>query len=221
MEEVRAAIGNRSDEQASSTPPFGSQAFGRGIAIGDQLLSAGDKVGEGILLLEELPIFIPLLSEVTPPTHLGLYIDKATIHEAQDRDAEVRIERDPIAPIAIKQGWSRSVPLQSLAIKQGHRYLHSIGSRSPQTLYGIIIGAEVSSDFLLLQKAALTVHHIIFVERGRTIRRRITIANGRRIISIIPLKADGIDGLGEVNGATGFPFCGEDTNLRQAVLSLL
>ena len=164
MEEIGTTICHCTYQQTSSTPPFGHQALSRGIALSDEGLCTSDEVGEGILLLEELPIFIPLLPEVTPPTHLSLYVDETAVNKAQDRDAEVCIERHSIAPIAIEQGGSRAVTLQSLAIEQRHRYTHTIWGCSPKTLYGIVLGAKATADLLLLEEATLPLLHIIFVE---------------------------------------------------------
>ena len=164
MEEVGATIRHSTYQQTAGTPPFGHQALRRGIALSDEGLCTSDEVGEGVLLLEELPVFIPLLPEVTSPTDLSLCVDESSVNKAQDRDAEVCIERHSIAPIAIEQGGGRAITPQSLAIEQRHRHTDTIGGCSPKALYGIVLGAKASTDLLLLEETTLPLLHIIFVE---------------------------------------------------------
>ena len=221
MEEVGTAISHSTDEETASTSPLGSESLGGSVSLLDQGLCTSDEVREGVLLFEELPILVPLLAEITPATHLSLCIDEATIDQTEHRDAEVCIQRHPVAPIAIEEGGSRPVTLESLAIEQGHRDLHPIGSSSPATLDGIVIRREASADLLLLQQTTLPTDEIVLVERRGAVRRRIGIADRRSLVGGIALEADRVDRLGEVDLTQRFSFVREDAYLREPLSTLL
>ena len=73
----------------------------------DEQLTAGDEVGEGVLLLEQLAVFVPLFAEVASAADLGDGEDEAAVDEAVIGGAEVDVGAAAVRSVGVEQGGRR------------------------------------------------------------------------------------------------------------------
>ena len=68
----------------------------------DQMLAAGDEVGEGVALVEELPVLVPLPAHLAASAHMGDREDHTAVQLGKTRDRESGIDRVLVRSVAVE-----------------------------------------------------------------------------------------------------------------------
>ena len=85
-EQVGAQVGHRAHEEAAGTSAASHEARGRRIPVRDQVLRAGDEVGEGVGLVLEPSGLVPRATHLAAAPDVGDREDEAAV-EQRERDA--------------------------------------------------------------------------------------------------------------------------------------
>src|SRR5450755_2540526 len=100
---------------------------GRGVLVGDQVLSAGGKIVEDVLLVSQVTFLVPFFSVFTPATNVGGHIDAALVEPgAGGRSREIRLLVHPVAAVTVEYRGIAAVKLGAFAAKYVERHAGAI-----------------------------------------------------------------------------------------------
>src|SRR5215217_5287060 len=104
MELLGREVGYGTHQQATGTTTASRQPVKTGKPVLDQVVSASDEVGEGVLFGERFALLVPAAAKFAPAPDVGDGVDDAPIHQCEPGDREVWIHRRLVRPVAIQQG---------------------------------------------------------------------------------------------------------------------
>src|SRR5207302_10485125 len=110
-EELGTLVEHRADQEAPGAPTPNGKVIRVCVTTNNQLLRGGDEVVEGVGLLQELPILVPLPAELSPTSDVGDCETESPVEEAEPRGVEHGIAWDLVCAVAVKQRWIGSVQL--------------------------------------------------------------------------------------------------------------
>ena len=88
-EQVGAQVRDRAHEQPAGAPAARGEAVRARVALRDEVLGAGDEVGERVrLVLSSLPSSYQLAAELAAAAHVRDREHEAAVEQADSRDAE-------------------------------------------------------------------------------------------------------------------------------------
>ena len=121
-------VGDGTHQHAASGTALRDDAVMAGEPFRDEMVGRGDEIGEGVLLLQALAVFVPVIAFVLAAANMGDGIDEAAIGEGQAIGVEACRNGDAIGAIAIKQAWRRTIDLRVAMIDDGDG--HDLAIRS-------------------------------------------------------------------------------------------
>lgn len=94
-EQLRALVEHRSDQQPAGAAAADGETLGTAVALGEQVLGAGDEVVEAVLLVFQLAGPVPGFAQFAAATDMGDGKDEAAFEQAQAGVGEPGIELCP------------------------------------------------------------------------------------------------------------------------------
>ena len=175
---------------------------------------------EGVGLLQELAILVPVPAELSPTSDVGDGENESPVEEAEPRGVEHGIAWDLVCAVAVKQRWIGSVQLNALAVDDRHRHPHPVGGGGPQSS-GLIFGTVVAAAHrLLLDDCALARVHVV-VDRGPgSCKRCVVEAHHGAVVDRVRACVGGVRGVGLLDKVQLASFAVEDLEPLEAVGSL-
>src|SRR5581483_5823907 len=155
------------DQQPAGAATEDRQAPGRGPALLDEVLGAGDEVGEGVHLVAELAGLIPR------PAHLAAAPDvadgphEAPVEEAEAQGREAGVGARLVGPVAVEDAGRRPVAGDALPGHVGDRYPGAVGGGGPQPARLVARRVVAAEDGLLLEERALPGVEVVVEDRLR------------------------------------------------------
>ncbi|MNE55361.1 hypothetical protein D3C80_1501900 [compost metagenome] len=127
-------IDHRSYQQASGTASHRVNAPRLPVPLIDQCLSGIDKVVEGVWLVRQFALLIPVLPKLTAAAYVDQRIDETTIQQANAVGAECRIHAHAIGAVAVYHQRTFARFEFGAVVYQRDRHLYSVAGGDPQTL---------------------------------------------------------------------------------------
>src|SRR5271156_4862951 len=117
------------------------------------MLSDRDKVGEGVLLLQQLAVLVPQPAHLTTAAHMCDDEHHAAVQQRQPRDGKAWILADLVGAIAVNQ--SRGRKFDTGAVNDRNRDFGAVGRPRPVTTFDVVLAAVIAPPRLLAQPRAL------------------------------------------------------------------
>ena len=95
LEEIRAQVGHRAHQQTAGTAAFDHELAGLRVALCDQVLGAGDEIGEGVALVQHASLIVPALAQFAAAANVRDRDNHATVEQPETRRAEVDGDGEP------------------------------------------------------------------------------------------------------------------------------
>mmetsp|Transcript_53742 Transcript_53742/g.126652 ORF Transcript_53742/g.126652 Transcript_53742/m.126652 type:complete len:756 (-) Transcript_53742:2622-4889(-) len=181
LEQVRPQVGDRAHQQAAGAAALDHELARLGVAAVHQALGAGDEVGEGVHLLGQLAVQIPLTAQVTAAADVGDREDHTAVQQRQPAAGEARVGRDAVAAVAVEQQRLRAGAALVLAVDQADRHAGAIRRRHPQPLAGVEAGVVAALHRLHLQQRQLAGGEVGLVGARRCGERVVGEAHARGV----------------------------------------
>src|SRR5574341_455482 len=91
------------------------------------MLTAGDVIGEGVLLLEQPAVFVPGPAQVFAAAYVGDGVDEPPVQETHPRRVEEWVRADAVGAVAVEQQRVAAGLPQVFAVYQGDGHLDAVG----------------------------------------------------------------------------------------------
>ena len=153
--------------------------FGCGVALRDQGRGDIDKIVEGVLLVEQFSVVVPVATHFLSAADMRDGIHHAAIQQTDHTGIETRVHGQAIAAIGVLHQRGSAVFPEAIAVDQRYRHFHPIACFHPHTLGGVLAGV-VADHRLLLELAPFAGFHIQFVRGGGRGHRGVAVTQPRR-----------------------------------------
>jgi len=217
LEQVRAQIEHCSHQQAASTATFDAELIGRGITLGDQVLGAGDEVGEGVHLLLQLAVITPSFAHVAAATNVSDGIDIAAVEQTDSSAAEAGGDGDAVRAVGVEVALATF--RQFTLVDQGDGHNGAIRCGGEDT-FAAVSSEIVALHLLTLEHGGAAAFEVVLESRRRRHHRVVGEAIDTGIELVVGGARNGIGRLGKVdvvNVAAGELL---DANLAEALVFL-
>ena len=104
-------------QSAGATAPD-DQPSRLGVAAGDQVLRAGDEIGERVALVEQFAVLVPRAPQGAAAPDVGDGVDESPVEQAQTRGVEVRFDGCAVGAVAVEQQRVLAVASDAGAVDQ-------------------------------------------------------------------------------------------------------
>mmetsp|Transcript_29657 Transcript_29657/g.53120 ORF Transcript_29657/g.53120 Transcript_29657/m.53120 type:complete len:297 (-) Transcript_29657:758-1648(-) len=161
LEEVRTHVDDRPHREAASGAAFDAELGRGGVLLADEVLGAGDEVGEGVLLLQKLSVLVPETAHFAATADVGHRKDEAAVDEGEAGGGEVGVVADLIGAVAVEQHRVATVQLhQILAVHQTDRHRRLVRRGGPQPERLVLGLLKAAQHRLHLLHLPLHAHHV-------------------------------------------------------------
>ena len=107
--QVRPHGHRRAHQQATGAPAPDGHLAGRGDALGDEVLGTGQEVGEGVDLVEELPVEVPAPAQLAAAPRVGQGPHHASVEQGQPGDREPGRQGVLVGAVAVEHRRRRRI----------------------------------------------------------------------------------------------------------------
>src|SRR5258706_7784560 len=152
MEQVGPHIEHGAHEEAAGASAFDGQAVLGAVPVGDQVLGAGDEVGESVFLVHHAAIVVPSFAQFAATTNVSDGGDYATIDHAEHVRVEEDVVGDSAGSISVQVQRAAAVPLGVLEMAHGDWNLNAIGNCSVDALHLVACPVVSAGNLLLLEE---------------------------------------------------------------------
>ncbi len=172
---LRRHVGHRAHQQAAgATTGCGNAVLG-GVPLGDQTAGDIDKVIEGVFLVQQLAIVVPLAPHFLAAADVRDGIHHTAVQQADRRQIECRVHRHAVTAVRILKQRCAAVLLEALFVHQRHRHLDPVARGHPHA-FGHVFAGVVADHRLLLEQPALAGLRIELVGGPRRGQRGVAVA---------------------------------------------
>ena len=184
------------------------------------MLGAGDEVGEGVLLLQQLAVLVPLPPHLLSAADVRHGIHEAAIQQADAQRVEARVHAVAVRTVPVKQQRVRSVLPETLAVDQRDRHADAVLRGGVDPLRLVVGRIESPQHLFALEQLLLAGDHVVVVDRRRRGHRGVVVAHQRRVEVEVHGREGGVGRLAEVHVVFLRPRPGPDAELHQPRLPL-
>src|SRR6476646_7607924 len=124
--EVRALGDGATDGDSPRTSAFARQMLRRGELVVDQILSAGDEVGNGVELRGLAAAVMPILAILAAAADMSDRNHTTALQPRERRWIEAGVVSNSVRAVSMQKGGVRAVELESALVNNGERHQGSI-----------------------------------------------------------------------------------------------
>ena len=159
--EVRSHVGHRSDQESPRATSPRKDSFGIGVSFFNEVFGAVDEVGEGVLFLHELAVFVPVTSMLLAATDVGDGVDESPVDQAQHRAAKASRHAGSVGAVTVEIERGRSVSLHTLVINKGDGDFRSVPCGGVKSLGAVVVPVKSTQDLLFLEESLSPRSHVV------------------------------------------------------------
>ena len=189
--EIGTQVGDGAHEHAAGGAAQSDDVPGRAVAVLDEVLGAGDEVGEGVYFLLLAPVLEPTPALLRAAAHVGHGPDEAAVDERKIADREARIHRDTVRSVAVEQDGRLAVERGVRAHEHRERHLGAVLGVGVEAAGDVLLRIVSRGDFLRLPEGARSRDEVVVEpllgRRGRVVDE----ADRRRAVLVAVRQAQG------------------------------
>mmetsp|Transcript_18414 Transcript_18414/g.55508 ORF Transcript_18414/g.55508 Transcript_18414/m.55508 type:complete len:246 (+) Transcript_18414:1356-2093(+) len=209
IEEVGAEVGHSAHGKAPRASPLDAKLVFGGPLFGDEVLSAGHKVRERVLLVQVLAVLIPEAAHVTAATHVGNCKHESSVQQREALRREVHIIGNLVGSVGVQQKRVTAVTLEGrLAVHQGNGHLGPIFCRGPQPLRDVVVPVKASAHGLNLLRDPLGGSQIMVQDCVGGGEGRVVEPQQLRVEVTLRTRVEAVHRLIELKLLAAFQLCG-------------
>ena len=180
-------LADGADQQSAGAAAPGRKPVVAGVAVFDQVVGAGKKVGESVDLGQGLALLVPGASQLAAAADMRDRVHDAAVEQREADDREARIHRGLVRAVAVEQGGRRAVQRDVGAADDGERHRRFRRRPRPAALLDIavrLVGTEdrVVQDRGALEQAQLAGGQVVVVDRLRGQHRGVGEPDGGSVV---------------------------------------
>ena len=153
-----------SPSRAAST---GDELVPAAVLLLHEVFRAVDEVGEGVLLVHELPVFVPGAAVFLAAADMGERVDEAAIQQAEQAAAETGMGAAAVGAVGIEEERGAAVFHEPFAINERDGNLVAIPRGGVEALGEVVLPVKPPEDGSLLEQGLLPGAHVVVEHTSR------------------------------------------------------
>src|SRR5690606_1866301 len=145
---LRRHVDHRAHQQAAGAAAHGRHPVGSRVTLGHQEIGDVDEVGEGVDLLQQLAVLIPLPAHLLAAADVGDGVDGAAVHQADHVAVERGRGAGAVGTVGVLVQGGGTVAAEVLAVQDRHRNAGAVAGGGPDPL-GHVLRLVVAGHRLL------------------------------------------------------------------------
>ncbi len=175
-EEPGGHVEDRPHQQAPGAATPDGEAGRRRPTLLDEVVGAGDEVGERRPFGQQLALGVPAPAHLAPAPHVGDGEHESPVEQAEAGRGEGGVHARLVGAIAVEQEGRGDVaqPVRPSHQRDGHH--GAVVGHGPQPLGDVAVGVVAAQHRLLLEQGALAGVHVVVEDRRRGDHGRVAVA---------------------------------------------
>ena len=173
LAQVGTQVQRRSDQEAAGAAALDRKTIAGAVLFLHQHVGAGDEIGEGVFLVQQLAVEVPIATHVRPAANVGKGEHDAAVKQRQSGGAEVRVGAEAVGAVAVQEQRRLAILHQALLVDDRQGHLHAIRGGGFDPFADVVLGVEAAGHFGGLQELAFTGRQLVRENRGRRHQARV------------------------------------------------